>query len=143
MPLAVQTLSVVARRRVEAARGGTVTRGFSDSPLMATLWARQGVTPGGPWKGYKSAGSQGAQEPMYAYAQLLAGYAHIELTERGTAEATDQALSPPGEAAALSCQSAARLLRAMAGNSPQLQLAEDLLGFGPGSRLPEKDDQRF
>lgn len=30
MPLAVQTLSVVARRRVEAAQGGSVTRGVRE-----------------------------------------------------------------------------------------------------------------
>lgn len=129
MPLAVQTLSVVARRRVEAS--------LRFNPVIPLTALAIGKDAAGrcAWAARESL-HQFASDGNgvgQAYAQLLAGYAHIELMDSAKAlkaavaseELFKSQKNKPGEAAALCCQSSARLLRAMAGSSPQLQLAED------------------
>lgn len=129
MPLAVQTLSVVAKRRVEA-----TLRFHPVIPLTAACIGKDAAGRCA-WIARESLQQclRDGNAIGQAYAQLLAGYAYIELTDSGkalkAATASEEIFkaqkNKPGEAAALCCQSCVRLLRVMAGTSPQLTLVEE------------------
>ncbi|CAJ1367664.1 unnamed protein product [Effrenium voratum] len=126
---ALQTLGVAARRRIEAALR------FNPVIPLAALGMGKDAAGRAAWVAREALQEfiKDSDSVGQAHAQLLAGYAHIELADSSRAlkaaaaseELFKEQKSKPGEAAALCCAACARLLRAMSGVSPQLQLAEE------------------
>jgi len=126
---AVQTLAAVARRRTEAT--------FRFNPIIPLNAVHMGKDAAGraAWVARESLPhmTSAGNATGEAYANLLAVYAYIELAD--TRRALDHASvsqdcfkkqkDKAGEAAALSAAAGARLRRACAGVSPQLQLVEE------------------